>query len=224
MRRLACAVFALLACGGARGQEAPLPEEPDQLVKKLEARLIAARHVAIEATVQAEGLVSGKLAGRSEWQERNRASANYRGQLGGKAAELKLASDGRVLELRGSEQVRREAPGKESNRAELVGFVRMGLVHNLVRLSSAQAPEHGAGGLEDWLVLDAFRPMTYAQDGDLQGAMSFGYDLLVADAVVGSVRLWLDPATGLPRRRLVIIASPQGESRVTEDYTRFVVE
>jgi hypothetical protein len=222
--RAACVALGLLACAAARGQEAPAPEDPELLLRKLEARLLAARHVVIEAHVEAEGLVAARLAGRSELQERNCASVAYQGEYGGKSATLALRSDGRALELRSNEQSHREALGRESNRALLVGFVRMGLMHNLARLSSALAPEHGSGGIEDWIALDAFRPTTYAQGGDLQGAMSFGYDLLVAGEVVGNVRLWLDPASGLPRRRQITIVSPQGETRVVEDYTRIVAE
>ena len=213
-------VLLSLAAVAAGAQEL----EPPALMAQLEARLLAARHVAIEATITAQGVVPAQLAGRSELRDRNRATLAYAGQLAGKPAELAYSVEGSVLRLRNGAQARDEPVGPESNRALLIGLTRMGMLHNLARLAGTVAPDHAQGGVEHWITLDSFRPTTYAQGGELEGLMSFGFDLVVAGTPAASVRLWLDPATGLPRRRQQTARFPQGEMTVVEDYTRFEVQ
>lgn len=224
MKVLLAPVLLLLFGVSASGQDLAVADDPLQRVAQLEARLLAAKRVAIEASIESSGFISSKLKGRSELQDRNRANLSYTGEFGGKPAELSLIADGRALELRGGAQTRREALGRESNRALLIGFVRIGLLHTLARLALPQGPDHGAGGVEQWVVLDAFRPTTYAQEGDLVGATSVGFDLLIDGQTAGSARLWFDPASGLPRRRVLTLFRPEGDTTVVEDYTRFVVE
>jgi hypothetical protein len=213
--------LALLLAASAAGAQAP---EPAALMAQLEARLLAAQQVAIEATITSHGVVGSQLTGRSELLDRNRAKVAYAGQFAGKTADLALSADGGTLRLRNGARAREEPVGRESNRALLIGLTRMGLLHNLARLAGALGPDHAQGGVEQWLTLDSFRPVTYAQGGELEGLMSFGFDLVVAGAPSASARLWLDPATGLPRRRQQTVRFPQGEMTVIEDYTRFDVK
>lgn len=217
--RLAASLLAL-AGAAASAQDA----EPAALMAQLESRLLAARHVVIEATITAEGAVPARLKGRSDLRAGNRASASYAGEFAGKPADLTLAADGYTLRARGGAREREERVGPESNRALLLGLTRMGLLHNLARLTGAQGPDRAHGGVEQWLTLDSYRPITYAQEGELAGLMSFGFEVVVAGTPSASARLWLDPASGLPRRRQQTVRFAQGEMTVIEDYTRFVVE
>lgn len=199
-------------------------EEPPQLMRALEARLLAAPGITIEADVRATGALVAALSGRLELRERNRANASWQGELRGAPVQLALSSDGRALELKGGAQTRSAGTERESNRALIAGVLRTGLAHNLLRISSGQGPDHAEGGVESWATLEGFRPTTYGLSGDMQGAMSFGFDLVLDGVNAGSVRLWLDPVTGLPRRRLVVMRSPEGESTIVEDYRRFSLD
>lgn len=201
-----------------------LGEDPARLMAELEARLLAARHVVIEAQVESSGAVSSRLSGRGEWSDRNRATLAWAGEFAGKPADLELHADGRALELRQGEQRRREPLARQDNRALLVGFVRMGLLHNLARLTELKAPDHAQGGVEQWIALDSFRPTTFAQEGELEGLMSFGFDLVVNGEPSAAVRIWVDPASGLPRRRQLTVRFGSAEMKVVERYTRFEVE
>lgn len=198
--------------------------DPLQLMRELEVRVLAARHVIIEADVRASGALSAHLTGRTEFLERNRAHAQYAGDLQGRAASLEYSSDGRSGEIRNGDAKWAEGLGSESNHAGLVGVLRLGLWHNLSRMSVLQGPEHAGGGIEAWSMPDGFRPTTYALGGEFPGAMSFGYDLMLDGRNAGNVRLWLDPVSGLPRRRQMTLKLPQGEATVVEDYTRFTLE
>ena len=216
----ALAMALLLACAAAPAQELDGPA----LLAQLEQRLLAARRVAIEATIESTGAIPASLKGRGELRERNRATVTFAGSFAGRAADLALLADGRIARLKNGAQVRTEPVGREANRAVLLGLTRMGLLHNLARLTSLSGADHGHGGVEQWVSLDGFRPTTFAQGGELAGLMSFGFDVMVAGAPSASARLWIDPATGLPRRRQQTVRFPQGEMTVIENYTRFEVE
>lgn len=218
-RQLAAAGL-LLASAAAPAQDLDGPA----LIAQLEQRLLAAQRVAIEATIEATGVIPARLAGRSELLDRNRARVIYAGSFAGKPADLALQADGRIAHLKSGAQGRAEPLGGEANRAVLLGLTRMGLLHNLARFSALAGVDHAQGGIEQWLWLDAFRPTTFAQGGDLAGTMSFGFDVVVAGNATASARLWIDPATGLPRRRQQTVRFAQGEMTVIENYTRFEVE
>jgi hypothetical protein len=197
-------------------------EDPAQLMRDLEARLIGARHVLIESRIEARGAVTGSLTGRVELFDRNRAELLYTGSMSGQPGPIALSADGRLLELQ-SGQVRQSLRvGRESNRALLVGMMRMGLLHNLARVQALQGPDHAEGGVERWARLDSFRPTTYILGGELEGTMSFGFDFDTGEPVPS--RLWLDPASSLPRRREITLRVRDGEVKVVEDYTRIVIE
>jgi hypothetical protein len=218
--RLAAGVLCLLLAPAAPAQG----DDPAQLMAQLEARVLAAKRVSIEATIESRGLVASSLKGRTELLERNRATLAYAGEFAGKAADLGLAADGRGVDLKNGATGRREPVGREANRALLIGLLRMGQLHNLARLTGLQAPDHAAGGVDQWVTLDSFRPTTFAQGTELEGTLSFGFDIVVGGEVSGSARLWLNTASGLPRRRSVTVHFPQGEMSVVEEYTSFVVD
>jgi len=217
-------LIALAACLVLAGPAGAAGEDPTQLMEQLEARLLSARRVTIEARIESRGVVNSRLSGRSELRDRNRASVAYSGEFAGKAVDVALEADGRALELRQGQERRRDPGPRQCNRAVLIGLTRMGLLHNLARLTGLQAPDHAAGGVEQWVTLDSFRPTTFPQGGELEGLMSFGFDLLVSGVPSAGVRLWLDPASGLPRQRQQTVRFPTGEMTVVETYTRFEVE
>ncbi len=214
-------------CGAFFFASAPafaIGEDGAELMAQLQARLLKARRVVIEGEVQSHGALFSQLKGGARINERNHMSLSYYGQIGPKPAVLSLAADGRVLELRNGAERRAEPVQDEANRALLIGLLRMGLLHNLARLGGLQAPDHGGGGVERWVTLDNFRPTTYILGGELEGALSFGFDVLVDGEPAASARLWLDPVSGLPRRREQTVRFAQGEMTVVEDYRRFVAE
>jgi hypothetical protein len=197
-------------------------EDPAQLLQQFEARLIAARHVLIEARIEARGAVTARLSGRTELFDRNRAQILYTGTFAGQPGRISLQSDGRLLDLQSGDARRMVRVGRESNRALIVGLMRMGLLHNLARAQSLEGPDHADGGVEQWVRVDNFRPTTYILGGALEGTMSFGFDLVVGEPA--PARLWLAPETNLPRRRELTVHFPQGDMNVVEEYTRFVIE
>lgn len=215
---LALLVAAMAAPAFAEGEDAL------SALKAVEARLLAARKLTIEADITASGALTAQLSGRLELTERNRANASWQGQLRGAPVMLALASDGRALDLKAGALTRTEGVARESNRALIAGALRTGLLHNVLRLQLLQGPDHAGGGAQEWVTAEAFRPTTYGLDGEMRGAQSFGYDILLDGKDAGSVRIWLDAATGLPKRQQFTLRGPEGETVVVEDYRRFSLE
>ena len=201
-----------------------LGEDPAEIVRQLEQRLLTAQRVVIESDIRAQGIVAVHLRGRAELTPRNHLTLTGSGSMFDKTVALSLRADSRTLEMQHGSAPRHESVAPESNRAIIIGLVRMGLLHNLARLSTGQGPDHAGGGVEQWVALDSYRPTTFAQDGELEGTFSFGFDIQVDGQPAGSARLWLDPVSGLPRRREQTVRFPQGEMKVVEDYRQFVVD
>lgn len=214
----------LVACSFFAPPVLALGEDPVALMTQLESRLAAARRVLIEADIESTGAIAVRLKGSTEVDDRNRARLAYAGEFAGKPVNLSLAADGRTLKVANGSAQQALPVEPESNRALLIGFARMGALHNLARAVSLQGPDHGGAGVTQWVQMEAFRPTTYAIGGELEGLMSFGYDLVVDGQTSGSVRLWLDPETQLPKRRSVLVHFPQGDMTVTESYTAFRLE
>lgn len=209
----------LLAVGTAATAQV---QDPAVIMEQLEARVLAARRVLVDADIEASGAVTARLTGHGELLDRNRAALAYAGSFGGNPVELGLSTDGRILQWRRGGDTREEAVARESNRALLLGLTRMGLLHNLSRgLPGLDAVR--AGEAPD-IALDSFRPTTFVLGGELEGSMSFGFDVMAGADVAGAVRLWLHPVSGLPRRRQLTVRLARGDLTVIEDYRRFLLE
>jgi hypothetical protein len=206
--------FALPA---ARAQD----EDPVARFNQLEARLLGARSVLVEGDLHAGAPLDADLHGRTLVASGNRLVATWSGALHGKAIDLRVQSDGRVLSVRNGADETREPAAPESNRAELTGLLRMGLLHNLLRAAGLQGPDHAGGASDHWVRLEYFHLVhVLAQPGT--AVLSF--DVLAEGRPATTARLWLDAASGLPSRREDSVPSEGGAASVVENYARFVVE
>lgn len=213
---VACLVPPALAQEPGRGST--------ELVQSLEARLLSARQVRIEARIVATGVVSAALAGETVLRQMNQGSFRYSGTFNDQRIDVHYEADGPRFEISNNGQSRKGKVAVATNRALVLGMTRMGLLHNIVRATSLDAPDHAFGGVENWITLDGFLPTTFAQVGELAGLPSLGFELLVNLEPSARVRLWLAPDSGLPRRREQTVEFPTGEMRVVETYTLFEVE
>src|SRR5690606_29242932 len=67
-------------------------------------------------------------------------------------ARLRLVSDGTRMVGGRSAEVGFDEPTAPALREALaVGFMRMGLLHNVARLFAGAAPDHAEGGVTDWV-------------------------------------------------------------------------
>ncbi len=208
----------LLACAGgedaAGGAEAPVEAPtPAETFTGLEARLLEAEELHLAFQVTAEGAVEVSLEGRLDLNADGSTQLTALGTFAGQPVDVALHADGDAARW-GAVAAPAEGPEPPALReALLVGFTRMGILHNLARLTGNAAPDHAEGGAAEWVVVDAFRPA--AMDGS-DDAVAF--DITVAGEPSGSATLGVD-AEGRPVERRQAVQFPQGEMRVVERYT-----
>ena len=199
--------------GAERTGDSPAPT-PAEAFASLEETLASGGPPArIAFDVVAEGAVPAEFTGAlllvGDGRERVEASGSFAGQQ----LDVTLISDGDQMFWTGSE-VGVETP--EALRDALaIGLTRMGILHNLARLSGAAPPDHGDGGVREWVVVTQGDPDSIDVPGfDPAGALVL--DITVAGEPSGSFALEFDGP--LPRIRHQVVQFPQGIMRVTERY------
>ncbi len=93
--------------------------------------------------------------------------------------------------------------------ATAIGIVRMGLLHNLARLSAGAAPDHAEGGAATWVVARDAAPLP---GGEL------GYRLVVDGKDSADVVVAIDPAGPVLTRRRITVHFDEGDMVVEERY------
>ena len=96
--------------------------------------------------------------------------------------------------------------------AIVIGFVRTGLLHNIIRLSGNLIPDHGEGGVRNWVKIPVV-----GQNIDLMF-----FDIFVSKTKAAHAGLNVDEQ-GLPTFRLQTVYFGGDEMFVTENYMRMTL-
>lgn len=183
--------------------------DPAQELADLETRLLAADRVQLTFDVSARGLVEADVRGILIVERGRVARIDASGKLGGEAGEVSMSADARVVKGTSGSKRFEVARPPELDAALLLGLVRMGVLHNVALLWSARPPDHGDGGVAQWVTTHE-----HAR-AEVDGAIGFG--ITVDGQDVGDAKLVLD-ASGWPVRREQTVRFPAGEMVVTERY------
>jgi len=202
--RLTAACIGIGACAPA------VP--PADSFAALEARLLAADTVRIAFEATADGSVTAALSGELAIDRDAVVTLTATGEFGGEPATLRLRADGERYTYGNAAELTMNRRPDGLVEALVIGFTRMGILHNLALLTSAAPPDHADGGVRDWVSVGAFR-----RDAD-----AIGFDLTVAGEPAGTATLVLD-ANGLPVERRQAVPFPEGEMRVVETYRSVTV-
>lgn len=181
----------------------------------LEQRLSSAAAVRVNFDITAEGVIVADLRGSLSISG-DQIQLTASGTFAGESVELTLRSDGEQLELAaGVDRVSTATPAhlKESL---LIGFTRMGILHNLARLTETAVPDHADGGARDWVTVGSFG------SGDADG-VEISFDLAVAGEPAGSAILAVD-SQGRPTLRRQTVEFPSGQMRVVERYSELMID
>jgi hypothetical protein len=107
------------------------------------------------------------------------------------------------------------APRPEHLREALViGLTRMGILHNIARLTGDAAPDHADGGVAEWVVAERLR----AAD-ERQADAGIEFDITVSGQPAGAAVLTTG-SDGLPAIRRQTVHFPEGDMHIVERYTR----
>lgn len=187
------------------------------LFEALEARLLAARTVQFEGRFQAEGPLRIRLEGPVALGADNRASVEQNGELDGKPISLRFSSNGGALRVdAGDKSLTVGAVGKLTD-ALLVPFTRMGFLHQIYVLSTAQVPHWTDGSARSHVAVSDF---DLGKDETIGGKVcrEVRFHISVDGANSGRATLWLDRQSGLPVRRTQEVYFGADTMRVVEEY------
>jgi len=207
----------------APGKIEPAPTDPAfsdpnpaARLNGLEQRLTEAESVRLDFRITAEGAIEVDLRGALL----KTSTADYRlsatGTFAGQTVDLLLRTEGSDLLLDSQAAQSRIPRPVFLDDALMIGLTRMGLLHNLARLTGPLPPDRADGGVRDWVTVSGF-----SNDPSQAGALSF--DITVAGQPSGSASLALD-RNGWPLIRRQTVAFPSGEMRVVERYSAVRIE
>lgn len=217
-KRWSCA-FLLFALGcGSTGKEEHnnTGTSPGDVFNGLEKRLLQAQAIELSFQIAAEGAFEADLRGRLEISETKEVRLNATGEFGGEPVELLLVTEGDQLKFSNGTKTLTSLQPAGLEEALLIGLTRMGILHNLARLTGPAPPDHAEGDVQEWVTVGSF-----AKDGADSAAISF--DLTVAGEPSGSASLRID-SQGQPILRTQTVEFPTGEMRVLERYSAVTIQ
>jgi hypothetical protein len=197
---------------------------PATALDALEQRLIAAPSFRIRARLASSGRIQSHFDGTVAAGPGSRMRFALQGAFGNRDADALFTCDGR--RMRGGHQGGHPldldaAPGLREG--VVVGFVRMGLLHDVARLATGKPPDYIDGSARSHLtIVGAVR-----SPGEVvRGAPTeqWDYALQVDGKRTSDVTVWLDARSGLPVRRRVVVHFPEGDMDVGEEYDELVVD
>jgi hypothetical protein len=227
-----------LACATTTGDslsgkpEAPVTEQAEpkrddvsaeQTMIDLERRLQEAKRVEIAFDIQSEGTVVSQLRGTLVWTRDGELRLDATGEFGGKPQQLELRADAETLEVRVAGELRHTGPRPSKLIEALVlGFTRQGLLHNLAMAVGGQPPSFADGGFDEWMRV--VEPQLRPPEGlGSDEASPLEFQLEIEGQHVADATLWLR-ADELPLERRQTVEFPEGQMKVVERYSKFVVE
>jgi hypothetical protein len=233
---VACAAFALLvACVPAQDSDPAQDEgqtagdhgataethDPEALFASLEERLVSAEEVRVNFQVTAEGVIEANLLGMIQISAGGVTDVRAKGVFAGEQADLYLRSEGGQYEFGNLPDLTSGPTPEYLDEGLLVGFTRMGILHNLAMLAGNALPDGVDGGVRDWAVVESFA----FDDAEVSEAASrvVSFSMVVGGAPAGSVTLEIG-AGGHPMLRRQTVQFPTGEMRVVETYSAVSID
>ena len=223
MIRTSCPVawlaIAIAGCSRSAAAPAVAPAAPAATspLDALEQRLVSARTFRIRARLASGGRVESHFDGSVVAGPERRMRLAMQGALGGKDVDALFRCDGAKMAggARGKPFAMDAAPALREGMA--VAFVRMGLLHQVVRLVSGLPPDYLDGAARRHLGVVG---LTQRPGVDVRGVPTdeVSWELTVDGERGGDETLWLDHRTGLPVRRRVLVHFPEGDVDTGEEY------
>lgn len=200
---------------GCAASQPIAPESAADALAALEARLLTEPGT-VHYHVTSEGAFASDLTGIVEMTG-DYVGLTAEGDFGGTPTQLQLTVlDGEVEMVVGGEKTTVPQP-PALREAVVLGMTRMGLLHNLARLTAFGLPDHAEGGVAEWIEPHSER---WGPTEQVEGveARALRFALVVAGDEMAEATLWLDTATGLPVRRDQTTHFPGGTMTVVERY------
>jgi len=231
--RLLIPVLLVLLSGCSAPRSPELPDRSDFLsawdsaqypgaLTALERGLIEARDLQMTYKVSSQGAFTASISGRLDLRADADTLVTGVGTFGGQPVDLLIVARGDSLfGGNGGNRFAISRPA-ELRDAMVIGLTRMGILHNLARLTTGAPPDHGEGGVRKWVLpMDVTRSEAAQQPSAPEGDSihTFRFDIQVSGTRSGSAALTFRRASGLPRMRLQEVAFQDGMMLVREEYS-----
>ncbi|MFT7471831.1 MAG: hypothetical protein ACI8XU_001727 [Kiritimatiellia bacterium] len=174
----------------------------------LETRLLAADELSLDFEVTAAGAVQASIAGTLEKNASGEVRLTAKGNFAGQYIDLVITRNQQSFQFGNRESPQSAEAPAELWKALMLGFTRMGILHNIANLSSGAMPDHAEGGVDEWVLVSNVKIVD----------ASYIFDIVVDDIPSGSASLTTDEI-GNPSKREQTVAFPGGEMRVVEMYS-----
>jgi hypothetical protein len=214
--KLVAALVGLAACGGKTAP--PPPPEPDPFAddpiavfETLEQGLLAARQVDVTATIESIGIVSSDLTGELHVEPDRVSWIKVEGGFSGVNTHATWSSETPI------DPIQTDVPPWSWAEALLLGVTRMGALHNWAKVIGGADPDDGNGDIRTWVTVEEL-----GWKGETPRSRTLTFRIVVEEQPVGEGELTLGP-DGWPVRREQLVHFPEGDMRVVETYTSFVV-
>jgi hypothetical protein len=221
---LAVPVAAACASTSTRSPSSPAPSsKPGTGLAALEQRLLSARSIRVHARIASGGRIESHFEGTLLAGTGQRLRMDFSGDLGSRPSDVRLVCDGTKMHG-GSREHSFDFDAPPSLReGVVVAWLRMGLLHDVARLSQGSPPDHIDGTMDKWLRVETAE---HAPGEAIRGAPTerWTYLLTMDGQRVAEGDLWLDAKTGLPLRRRQTVHFPEGDMQVGEEYEQVDVE
>ena len=205
----ACVTVAACATEPERAKVSAISDPGKVFVDELEQRLLRAESARIDAVMLASGAVNAQLSARLVLGKGQRARLDVEGTFESQPVKTWFVCDGTTMQVRGAAG----APcAAEVRDALVLGFVRMGLLHNVAVLVGGGIPDHAAGNVHNWVRAERAR--------SLEPATDVAFDVVVKHDVMGEAVLSLDNQAR-PVKRTQTVHFEEGTMNVVETYPRF---
>lgn len=206
----------LAGCASSQPLDSPATEDAADALAALETHLLTTPG-AVTYHITSGGVFESDLTGMLEMTG-DYVGLTAEGDFGGIATQLQLTVlDDEVEMVVGGEKTRVTRP-PALREVVVLGMTRMGLFHNLARLTVATLPDHAEGGVDGWIETHS---ATWGPTAEVEGveARALRFALRVAGTEATEATLWLDTATGLPVRRDETTDYPGGTMTLVERYS-----
>lgn len=207
--------FAVFVVASTFAHAAPTAE---QKFESLEALLTRAGRFDLKAHVVSSGAITSDLSADVGVANSGIVAIRMHGTLEGKPDNVTLRTDGVVTMVTKDGEDKRLQPGHGMRDAVQLGFVRVGLWHNLLLLSNGMQPEHHEGGIKSWANVANIHYALASRTG-LSGLT---FDVLIEHEKVGVATLWIDDKSQMPVKREQTLVVDGKTVQTVEDYSNFV--
>lgn len=194
----------------------------DSLFHGIERHLLAAQTMKLAFRVEAKGAITVGLDGTLDMRHDQAVRLRSEGTFMSNPADLALTSNGTQMQGGSAAGTFDKATPEALNESLVVGFMRMGILHNLARLTAGVTPDHADGGVAEWVQVRAFTdPESVILEGKV--AQTITFQIYVSGQHAGEASLWVDAETGFPLQRTQVVHFEHGTMNVVERYHTVLV-